>query len=222
MHARRWGIAVSLATTLLAGSFAAASASQPVPDPTGCSEATAAAETQRKEATQADADATASETSAAGAKAALTAEQAKDPEGETAEQREARIAPYRAAATQAQTIATEDRARANIEADQATAAEASAKKACTTAVPPVEVDRSEGVDARIILAPNVCARALVRETRTGEGTLPVLVKVVVLVPCPPVTPAPPTAKPAPGDPVVIINRTAPKPEQVEADLPVTG
>jgi hypothetical protein len=86
---------------------------------------------------------------------------------------------------------------------------------CTSTLP-VEIDHSDGVDARIILAPSLCARAVVRPDTER------LVKVIVLVPCPDKTPKPPTAKPEPGDTVTIIDKQAPKPETVVTELPVTG
>lgn len=224
MHTRRWAATGALAAVLLATglSASAASAGPEVPDPTACQSATAVAKTQRSEATQADADATTAENAATDAKTALAVEQASNPDGETAEQREARLTPYQAAVTKAQTSATEARAQADTEATQANAADAEAKQACTISAPPAEVDHSDGVDAKIILSPNVCARAVIRETRTHEGTLPVLVRVIVLIPCPPVTPTPPVVAPAPGQRVVVITNTAPKPITGQGNLTVTG
>lgn len=73
----------------------------------------------------------------------------------------------------------------------------------------------DGVDAVIVLRPNVCARALVTPNEDR------LVRVVVLVPCPRKVDAP-ANEPKPGQKVIVIEKTAPKPRPVQSDLPVTG
>lgn len=73
----------------------------------------------------------------------------------------------------------------------------------------------KGIDARIVLARTVCARAVV--TPNPER----LVRVVTLIPCPATVPAPPAAEPRPGDEVVVIPPAAPVPPVTETHLPVT-
>jgi hypothetical protein len=73
----------------------------------------------------------------------------------------------------------------------------------------------KGIDARIVLSPGVCARAVV--TPDPER----LVRVVTLIPCPVAVPAPPAVEPRPGDEVVVIPPAAPVPPVQEAHLPVT-
>lgn len=73
----------------------------------------------------------------------------------------------------------------------------------------------KGIDARIVLSPLVCARAVV----TPDARK--LVRVVTLIPCPVTVPAPPTVEPKPGDEVVVIPSAAPVPPVQETHLPVT-
>jgi hypothetical protein len=73
----------------------------------------------------------------------------------------------------------------------------------------------KGIDARIVLSPGVCARAVV--TPDPEK----LVRVVTLIPCPVAVPTPPAVEPKPGDEVVVIPPAAPVPPVQDAHLPVT-
>ena len=75
----------------------------------------------------------------------------------------------------------------------------------------------DGIDARIVLSPGVCARAVVKPDPDR------LVRVVVLIPCPAVVPPAPPAAPRPGDQVVVIPTmpAAPVPQTVTGNLPVT-
>lgn len=71
----------------------------------------------------------------------------------------------------------------------------------------------KGVDAKIVLAPGVCAQATIKpDTRQ-------LIRVVMLIPCPPVVPPP--APPAADQPVTVIPPAAPAPQTVQNSLPVT-
>lgn len=74
---------------------------------------------------------------------------------------------------------------------------------------------ADGVDARIVLAPGVCARA------TVTTVPPRLVRIVALIPCPPVVPPAPPEPPAAGQPVQEISTPAPTPQTVPGNLPVT-
>lgn len=67
-----------------------------------------------------------------------------------------------------------------------------------------------GVDARVVLSPDVCARVLVRPASPQR-----LIKVVALIPCPPAVPPAPPVPPKTGDPVVTYVPS------VQASLPVT-
>jgi hypothetical protein len=98
-------------------------------------------------------------------------------------------------------------------------AKAAADTACQGPAGPGGVSGAvgpKGVDARIVLAPTVCARAIV--TPNPER----LVRVIALIPCPATVPAPPVAEPRPGDEVVVIPPAAPVPPVKDAHLPVTG
>lgn len=71
----------------------------------------------------------------------------------------------------------------------------------------------KGVDAKIILAPGMCAEAVVTPDPAK------LVRIVTLIPCPPVVPPP--APPAADQPVTVIPPAAPAPAIQETHLPVT-
>jgi hypothetical protein len=97
-------------------------------------------------------------------------------------------------------------------------AKAAADTACQGPAGPAGVAGAvgpKGVDARIVLAPTVCARAVV------TPDVRKLVRVVTLIPCPATVPAPPAAEPRPGDEVVVIPPAAPVPPVTETHLPVT-
>lgn len=97
-------------------------------------------------------------------------------------------------------------------------AKAAADTACQGPAGPAGVTGAvgpKGIDARIVLAPTVCARAVV----TPDASK--LVRVVTLIPCPAAVPAPPAVEPRPGDEVVVIPPAAPIPPVEDAHLPVT-
>lgn len=100
-------------------------------------------------------------------------------------------------------------------------AKAAADTACTGLAGPVGaqgpagVAGKDGIDAKIILAPTVCARAVVT-TNPAK-----LVRIVALIPCPPAVPPAPPAPPVAGQPVQEISTPAPTPQTVPGNLPVT-
>ena len=73
----------------------------------------------------------------------------------------------------------------------------------------------DGIDAKIILAPGMCAEAVVTPDPAK------LVRIVTLIPCPPAVPPAPPAPPAADQPVTVIPPAAPAPAIQEAHLPVT-
>lgn len=101
------------------------------------------------------------------------------------------------------------------------AAKAAADTACqgptgpAGAQGPAGVAGKDGIDAKIILAPTVCARATVTPNPAK------LVRVIALIPCPPVVPPAPPVEPSPGTPVTVISNPAPVPPVQETHLPVT-
>lgn len=73
----------------------------------------------------------------------------------------------------------------------------------------------DGIDAKIILAPGMCARAIVTPDPSK------LVRIVTLIPCPAVTPPAPPTETQPGQPATVIPPAAPAPAIQETHLPVT-
>jgi hypothetical protein len=223
MHQHR-GAAVGVLVTSLAllgtGAASASGSDQPSgPDIRKCQAAQAETDEQDRQADAAEAKAATSEKAATDAKEALS--EYDDTHGGSGEDP---VDPVKRGqlvtdATRAQSTATADRAEATKQRSEADQAARDETAACT--VPPGK-DGKDGkviVDERVILLDRgVCARAKVTDDPAK------LVKVIVLVPCPDRTPAPPAAKPAPGDTVIVIerkDRQAPKPQTVEGDLAVT-
>lgn len=116
-----------------------------------------------------------------------------------------RVAAAGKAQTRAQAIYTDD--------VKATAAAKTAADTACTGKP--GTPGAAGVDARIVLSPGVCARAVVT-TNPAK-----LVRIVALIPCPPAVPPAPPAPPVAGQPVQEISTPAPTPQTVPGNLPVT-
>jgi hypothetical protein len=212
-------LGIGVASIALLGTGVAAFASdQPNPDPApSCADAINKYNTEQGLSNQAATDREASQRNYDKAKAALADYDAKhggkDQPPVVKADRDKLVAAMDAASADL----AEKQKTYDMQAKDTNDAKANADKACQGPQGPVGANGKDGIDAKVILSPNVCARAVVRPDTQR------LVRVIVFIPCPPNAPVPPAVAPNDGDKVIIINDNAPAPQPntVEKHLPVT-